>query len=1847
MDNAYGTFSALARMYRVYYDTPFTLRDTHLSGERRALIETEGNVYREPFIEATPRFTSSNKTVADACAALSLGPDVASFLTSGLFEPRQQLYKHQWDAWEASLAGRHVIVTSGTGSGKTECLMLPTLTSLAQEARAWPKTSAPTNTEWWRSGTTWTPQRANRSRLPGVRAMILYPMNALVEDQLQRLRRALDGPGARAWYGNRDPFYFGRYTGRTPIAGRVDNSSKRSELKAYLSEADSIAREIEREIYAGQREHDDRYFFPRLDGSEMRSRWDAQNAAPDILITNYSMLNVMLMREIEDPIFQQTRDWIAADPSHVFTLAVDELHMYRGTTGSEVALLLRNLLLRLGLDQRPQQVRFIAASASLDKSDPNGLDYLRQFFGAPVQQFEVIEGKRIEPPPGTGPATALPRPPFERFWAGWQAAADDAGRAQAAARLASDLGMTGAPPGTPLEPTLGAVLAAKKLDDAVIEASRDPETGEGRPRAYSVMAQRLFGLPTPPQGSDAALDGLLVALAHATISVNGQQQRLLPLRAHLFFRSIQGFWACSNPDCTEVDGRFQDPGRMIGKIFSAPQWKCACGGRVLELLYCQTCGEAYLGGYKAKAPNGTSVVLYPDYPQLEQIPDKAVTQRLYGAYAWYWPSRSPLGCKEKWGRHGDTYKFQFSNARFDPQTGTLSVTRSGSTGRTLAITGPGDEGQILALPTKCPRCGDDWERAWLDKSVLDLERMQSPVRTMGTGFEKISQVLADALLREMPSPESRQLVLFSDSRQDAAKLSAGLEKSHYQDLVRQFIMQIADRDPAAPLKALEKRAKKQPLTTDETRLADALMAQDPDLLVSLTVVLKNVGDQDDQQRVAAAQAVASTQTPISMDDIRGDVERRLLDLGINPAGPDPSVSSYKVGKAKRPWTDIFDFSTPFPTEQRGLSKEQLSFLNGQIRQRLLEACAYALFASARLDFESLGLGWCTIDPATWTTMNVTSVAPALLKQVVDGSIRILGERSRFFGRRRSRPEPPAYVSKYWKAVAQANGLDEADLKDAVTAILRGSRLVDGWLIMSDRLFVQPASNDEWMCDTCRKIHLHPAGGVCTDTTCANRFNAAPQLRNTSIGDDYYRVLATRPEPPFRLHCEELTGQTGITESQDRQRLFRKVFFGAEPRRVAEIDLLSVTTTMEAGVDIGSLLATMLSNMPPMRFNYQQRVGRAGRRGAGLSAALTVCRGRSHDDFYFQNPARITGDPPPQPYIDLRRTEIVRRVLVAESLRRAFRACPSQQAGVDDGDNVHGQFGTAADWAPYRSADIGAWLASNRRQIEDIARALTCQTPLEGRPEVDQLVDDICTRLVKDVDDIASDLRLLQDELSERLANRGLAPMFGFPTRSRYLYTQLPFQGYKWPPNDAVSRDLDIAISEFAPGAQIVKDKKVYTAVGVANYRPVRGTVAPVPDPLGSVRPVGTCDTCQALIDPPIPGQTSCPACGSASYRELRLSEPAGFRTNYPSEDKDFTGRFEWTSRASRARMAADISLAGQQIVRGSRICTLASTTAGTVYAVNDNNGQQFDFRKFKDESWVIPEKYPDGSIAPDLSTAASDVRSLVSITTTDVLLVGLDAGQLPPGIDLNPARVINPARHGSPTRVAAKAAWFSFGFLLQTAAAVHLDVGRNELRVGLRTAMRPGNTLEGEIFISDTLENGAGYATFLGQPKEYEKLLVGEILGRISPRWAQHTQAGQLCDSACYDCLKDYANMQYHGLLDWRLALDMVELAAGQPLVTARWFNRAHQDRDQFCRDFDWSPAQFAGLPGAIGPQMGAALILAHPLWSTDRRYLCQELADAVVDAKAQGFTDTTIHIYDLFDLGRRPVWVESQILEF
>ena len=152
--------------------------------------------------------------------------------------------------------------------------------------------------------------------------------------------------------------------------------------------------------------------------------------------------------------------------------------------------------------------------------------------------------------------------------------------------------------------------------------------------------------------------------------------------------------------------------------------------------------------------------------------------------------------------------------------------------------------------------------------------------------------------------------------------------------------------------------------------------------------------------------------------------------------------------------------------------------------------------------------------------------------------------------------------------------------------------------------------------------------------------------------NYYAKEAAERRPPIRIHAEELTAQTD--DQPERQRLFRDITVDLkdDPRRplvpvVDAIDLLSVTTTREVGVDIGSLQSVVQGNMPPQRFNYQQRAGRAGRRGQPFATVLTVCRVRSHDEFYYQNPGRITGDPPPVPFLSTARQEIAQRLMAKE------------------------------------------------------------------------------------------------------------------------------------------------------------------------------------------------------------------------------------------------------------------------------------------------------------------------------------------------------------------------------------------------------------------------------------------------------------------------------------------------------------------------------------------------------------------------------------------------------------------------
>ncbi len=1851
--NPIRLFENLRDIYLRYLDSPFDLRHENLTSERRSLLDHDGRIYRRPLIEPVPAYRSSRESFNQAAKALlgsvwgaSEVSDASAFIEQGLFPSDLKLHQHQRDVFEQVVVNqRDVVVTTGTGSGKTECFLLPVVSSIIRESAAWsaPR-QRPTEWDWWnhfsiqgrrRRWAQRVSQRGHEARPAAIRALLLYPLNALVEDQLTRLREALDSSGARSWLReNRQGnlVYFGRYTGRTPVSGERNSSSTarlRRDLRSIYDDAQAVA--------GTKAEH----FFQSMDGAEMWSRWDMQDSPPDILITNYSMLNIMLMRAIENPVFDATRRWLRQSREHIFHLVVDELHTYRGTPGTEVAYLLRVLLDRLGLAPDSDQLRIIASSASLD-SGTTGLRYLEQFFARRRDRFRVIGGPTyVDPPkPGSAAVLATHADAFGQFAEDFSASGTDLSQATASLRAA--VGAPAPSGDTPAEQTLNTTLKHVQAPSALRLACTKNQ--QIIPQTPDALAAALF---PDAERAEAATDGLLTALSHAR---SAKDHAPIPMRVHLMFRNLQGLWSCTNPSCAEAPQRSAPC--PTGMLHYVPALTCQCGARVLELLYCEACGEVLFGGYRQATGNPNEWYLSPDQPNLEAAPDLASFDRDYERYAVFWPAADTLSpASSQWTQ--DRIPRAWRRAHLDPVDGRVALggppqgARPGYLYYVPSVhrqNSPPPEGGREAHPARCPRCDADWSRRRV---------VRSPVRSQRTGFQKIAQVLSDGLLRDLAQPPlstARKLVVFSDSRQDAAKLSAGMRFSHYRDALRQaFMAALAHQAPGPQSFAAQCQGKS--LSPVQRRAATSFESQHPQdaAVVALAANPATTGlpsarnpaltNQEAFQQIL--QRAASG--PFGITQLAADVSARLLAEGMDPAGYGKDALWTDPENRRGSWRDLYGWplgDQPVPKPRSHLSEPQRDHLR-RIQDRSIVELMDILFASGRRSMESLLLALPTTDRISWP-------APTkLVQEGADGAISLLGSRKRLSTHQSSSQNAvPGYVAGYLTAVAQRNGLVSATYIEDVINYLSASGCLETahYHLEVTSLGVQPAGLSFYECTQCRRIYLHASGGVCAD--CWSPLGPQQPTDSAKMSADYYGYLATQAGDVFRLNCEELTGQTNKGDARRRQRLFQDICLPApqENPLADPVDLLSVTTTMEAGVDIGSLLAVMMANMPPMRFNYQQRVGRAGRRGAGVSVALTLCRGRSHDDYYFQRPQRITSDPPPQPYVDMRRETIIQRVLAKEVLRQAFAAL-SLFGGA--GDSVHGEFGPAANWnqappGPPPGAPPGAttaqlvleWVQSNETEVARVCDVLLVSADAELQSRRQAMIDYLMNDLVPAVTAASTDPRYTQTALSERLANAGLLPMFGFPTRVRFLYHDRPRQAYPWPPEAVVDRELDIAVSQFAPGAETVKDGLIHTAIGVVDYRPQGNKVKEAPGPLGPAIEVGLCASCQA-VDGSQPPPTFCAVCGATpahvpGYRVIGLSQPAGFRS-WPGRSRDFDGAFEWTPRASRPKMG----ITPLPVSKRANFEVWADQE--TVYVVNDNDGRLFTFEKIRNgETWATRDGLAAAGIERPLIDAAagSHDRALASVKVTDVMVLGI--ADWPVGLRRSPA---------GPGGLGVRAALFSFGFLLRRAAADYLDVHERELSVGVRVLRDAAADIVGQIFISDSLENGAGYASLLGQPEEAERLLQ-YMLGQppASPTFyrflvgAQHAGLGaNACRTSCPDCLRDFYNLPYHPILDWRLGLDLARLAldpeAPIDFTVSYWQGLdAAVSEPYFGAMTGWERTTLGGLQAAS--RGNVVEVITHPLWETDPKRLGPQLAAAHAQATAAG---KQVRCKSVFEVLRRP----------
>jgi DEAD/DEAH box helicase domain-containing protein len=1768
--------SELLETYLKYYDTQYWLRDEHLRNERRDLFMQEGKLSSDIFLEPVLNYPS-NIDLMQLASELGIDKEVASVVATSLFGDYYQdsetikIREHQASALRTLFnkdleKPTNAIITSGTGSGKTESFLLPVLMRIVQESLNWKNQASP-NLWWDKSTPDWSAVRKNETRKPSIRALVIYPTNALVEDQITRLRKAVRQISNLI---PNKPIWFGRYTSITIGKGKIPKSTSDLNLLEAINEIKSLDTDlIEFTSNGVELKNLDQFTNPR--SSEMLTRWDMVEHAPDILVTNYSMLNAMLMRDQEEHIFTQTSNWLKSDPSNILTLVIDELHLYRGTQGSEVAMVLRNFLQRIKIDPRSPQVRFIATSASLADTE-TGKSFISSFFGAEASSFTIIPG--------------IPTKIDDSEVTITQNKIDE--------------------------------LDVNTLSNIVINSCKNSD-GSYSAKSLSHISNLLFGNTNENEAMEKIFQKFMESESPSVTSI----------RSHLFIRTPRGLWACTNKLCEGIDNKYKYGERVIGKLFDIPAVSCdSCGSRVLELLYCFDCGDVSLGGFIVEKVQENPDNSFFLGSMSANIPDsgskEVVFKRNRNQYFWFWPkSESQI---EKWSftssNSTDKKKtksdFVFTNCSLSPNLGYVNIPAQldprNIQGMTVSVNKmPDGINTLPALPQKCPSCGsqgkgNNSENFWENSFVI------SPIRAHTTGQAIATQVFVSQLSRSLArkvngETDSYKSIIFTDSRDDAARTAAGVALNHHKDLLRQIF-------------------------ASEVIGSNSLISEDLKAELNELEVLKKEGRLSVLKQEFYEQLLSKTETNSWAQTI-SSIENKLVEIGVSPAG---GKKSFKQNNGLN-WYQAYE--APNGEWVAGENSEKKKFRE-YLRGELIPSIAKeVMYGRAERDFESVGIGYLSVTQDINVFKNLNE---DLCRQVIDSSIRILGLSDKYASSTSDDRsiKIPRSVDNYLEAIDKKyfNGSGKYELIEWLNTYLTSSGITTEWMInfldMNLKVRVEKAGDFIWKCGKCSFIHLHPSGGICARKNC-HAEDLRKQPRENIFEEDYFAWLST--QKPQRLSIEELTGQTKpLSEQRNRQRYFKGDEYSFKPKpKESElthgIDLLSVTTTMEVGVDIGSLRATVMANVPPQRFNYQQRVGRAGRKKQIFSYAVTICRDRSHDEYYFNNPERMTSDIPPEPFLQLNRESVVRRVINAEIVRKAFEYLPKESKPEKSADSLHGTFGKVSEWRNKYKTLITS-IIIHKLDFNKIARDLLVGTNLEVN--IEEWIKNLPSKLLSDIDFVVEKIDIIDMELSEALAQFGILPMFGFPTRVRQLFMKRPEKISDSDKSVVSSRSLDAAIAMWAPGAEITKDHQIHQVAGLAAFK-INNRNSSSIDPLGNKYDISKCEMCDATY---INSKDIkyCPVC-LVPLKQFVMHEPLGFRTSYRARDYD--EETDISSPVSPPRLVI-----GDE--SPTSISNIGSVTINVfeqvrLITINENRGNLFNFKKLSDGSYVIPEflsKYEReklNSDAVDLSIALGEVR------TTDALTLKVtsndsELSQIGGEVFLGPSN--------NSFVPSGAAALTSFAEALKNACKAELAIDNDEFVVGFQKILGTENEHRtGQLFMADSLANGAGFSIEIAKPDVFRKILR-RISTDLNEKWLDPSHSN--CDTSCPDCLRNYNNRSYHPLLDWRLALDYCSLAMEGNLREELWIDRSIKAvevlSDSQSSGLRLKYATVQNIPVLINQDSSTATIFGHPLWPQDENFMGEKSWSLYSEVK-NIYGIRKVIFSDFFHLARNPYSVLKNLL--
>jgi DEAD/DEAH box helicase domain-containing protein len=1423
---------------------------THLSDTFSRGIGKPGGFIGDPVFEATFGWEQTEMKMEDLAPRL-LSPHVVEAMDRPFGEKQSvhrfardaKPYEHQIKAWELLLSSppKSVVVTSGTGSGKTECFMVPILNQLVRE------------------------HDERKVKLIGVRALFLYPLNALIQSQRERLNAWTSSFG--------DGVRFCLYNGNTP--NKLPQHSRDKSLNEV----------VDREVLRA--------------------------APPPILVTNATMLEYMLVRSQDAPILEQSKgklQWIV----------LDEAHTYIGSQAGELALLLRRVL--HAFEVTSDQVRFVATSATI--GDESASEKLRAFLaalaGVDLERVHVVSGRRKIP-----------------SLAEWDQQFSSA-NIEPADVLAENSG-------NQLYKALCGNEAALRIRGMFI-----PANGGANANKLSTISKIISGSTANIDDSPAeATLRWLDLLTSAKATTEKGDTPFLPLRLHAFHNVLAGLWACCDQSCGQKTGTALASDEWpYGAVYTEPRRHCDCGAPVFELRSCNDCNSTYL--WAEEAGTGSDGKYY-----LRQATDEADDEFSIEVEK---PEEDPAD-EETPAPIKSRRPLLIAN---DYLVGTAEM-RVGK--NTLAID-PNDSEPAVSIRVKsedgnvmvCPACGGHhgdgkqmFRRAILGAPFLLSEIIPTLLEFCPDIDEK------DVSPKERPL-RGRRMITFTDSRQGTARIAAKLQQDSERNRVRGLIYQ---RTVLAGAAAASEEA--QELSAE---LA-TLKAQKSVALAGL-IERKEARLADLSRPKAVTFAAMADWLSTNETDVRDWIYQYYS--AMDPAEFGTSGGRDKLARilvtrefARRPkrlnsLETMGLIGVRYPKLDQVIALPNVPTIVGK-----LTVGDWRDFLKIALDFHVRENSFIDL-PETWrkwggNRLSSKQLLPPDSKEKQTNRLKRwpqcnkVGQQSRLV-------RILAYVLVL--DPMSNNGRDTIDtlLRAAWDELIRVGLLQkssDGrFLPLEEIAFTAIVAG--WICPVTRRVldvtlrgvtpylpnkALTPMVAQCKATTLphcdllsrdfASNEERLYEIRHWLSEDE--TVASLRTEGLWSDLSDRIVEGGGYfrTAEHSAQQSGMRLKDYENDFKTGRINLLSCSTTMEMGVDIGGITVVAMNNVPPHPANYLQRAGRAGRRAETRSVALTVCKNNPHDQNVFSNPLWAFVTQLPAPSIRLESPIIVQRHINSMMLAGFLRAQLTVNASLEK---------LNMEWwmLPKGNAPADqfiAWARCFDEKREERLRAgllsLLRHTCFEGTASLARLAGIGADMLVAnrkkwfgEYDTIEEQLakfqgaskekepafralrmqraRLTNEYLLRELASEGFLPGYGFPTDITSFETltrdEVERNKAKETPEGRIdnlfrrrelpSRGTVMAIREYAPGAEVVIDGLVYRSSGITLNWHAPATIEAISE-IQNIRLAwrcrcGSCGTAVSSGD-----MSRCADCGTliASEQTFTYLEPAGFAVDlYESPHND-------------------------------------------------------------------------------------------------------------------------------------------------------------------------------------------------------------------------------------------------------------------------------------------------------------------------------------------------------------------------